>query len=90
MAEAPSRTLFTGQQVLDLIDSDAEDFDDAMDEVFFPGSDDELGFVEEEIDDGGRLVKNNCARISKLPYSYIVVMMKVVETNKAMTVALGM
>ena len=28
-----------------------------MDNVFFPGSDDELGFVEEEIDGGGRLVK---------------------------------
>ena len=58
MAEAPSRTLFTGEQVLDLLDSDVEDdYDGEMDEVFFPGSDDELGFVEEEIEDGGRLVK---------------------------------
>ena len=59
MAEGPSRTLFTGEQVLDLIDSDIEDFDDGMDEVFFPGSDDELGFAEEEIEDGRRLVNNN-------------------------------
>ena len=59
MAEAPSRTMFTGEEVLDLLDSDVEeDFDDGMDEVFFPGSDDELGFAEEEID-GGRLVNNN-------------------------------
>ena len=54
MAEGPSRTLFTGEQVLDLIDSEIEDFDDGMDEVFFPGSDDELGFAEEEIEDEGR------------------------------------
>ena len=62
MAEAPSKALFTGDQVLDLLDSDTEeDFDDGMDEVF-PGSDDELGFVEEEIENGGRLVKIICAR----------------------------
>ena len=49
MAKAPSRT---GEQVLDLLDSDVEDdYDGEMDEVFFPGSDDELGFVEEEIED---------------------------------------
>ena len=63
MAEASSKALFTGDQVLDLLDSDTEeDFDDGMDEVFFPGSDDELGFVEEEIENGGRLVKIICAR----------------------------
>ena len=62
MAEAPSKALFTGDQVLDLLDSDTEDFDDGTDEVFFPGSDDELGFVEEEIENGGRLVKIICAR----------------------------
>ena len=59
MAEAPSKALFTGEQVLDLLDSDIEeDFDDGMDEVFFRGSDDKLGFAEEEIENGGRLVKN--------------------------------
>ena len=73
MAEAPSRTLFTGEQVLDLIDSDGgEDFDDAMDEVFFPGSDDELGFVEEEIDGGGRLVKKN---LGLEQVSYLILML---------------
>ena len=45
MAEAFSRALFTGEQVLDLLqagDSDGEELcDDSFDEVFFPGSDDE-------------------------------------------------
>ena len=55
MAEAPSRALFTGEQVLGLLDSDnEEDFDDGMDDVFFPGSDDELGFLEEEVEDEER------------------------------------
>ena len=55
MAEVPSKAVFTGGEVLD---SDTEeDFDDGMDEVFFPGSDDELGFEEEEIENGGRLTK---------------------------------
>ena len=63
MAEASSKALFTGDQVLDLLDSDTEeDFDDWMDKVFFPGSDDELGFVEDEIENAGRLVKIICAR----------------------------
>ena len=35
--------------MLSLLDSDDEDFDDGMDEVFFPGSDEEFGFEEEEI-----------------------------------------
>ena len=49
MAEAPSRTFFTGEQMLDLLDSDVEeDNDGEMDEVFFPGSDNELEFVEED------------------------------------------
>ena len=58
MAEAPSRALFTREQVLGLLDSDnsdnEEDFDDGMDDVFFPGSDDELGFLEEEVEDEKR------------------------------------
>ena len=50
MAETPSK-VFTGEQVLDLLDSGVEDdFDDGMDEVFL-GSDDELGFAEEEIEE---------------------------------------
>ena len=44
MAEGSSRALVTGEQVLDLIDSDnEEDVEDGLDEVFFPRSDDELG-----------------------------------------------
>ena len=58
MAEAPSKALFTGEEVLDLLDSDVEeDFDDGMDEVFFPGSDDELGLKSWKFENGGRLVK---------------------------------
>ena len=41
--------------MLDLLDSDVEDYDGEMDEVF-PGSDDELGFLEKEMEDG-RFVK---------------------------------
>ena len=54
MAEAPSRTLFTGEEVLNLLDSNVEEENDEIDEVFFPGSDDELGFAGEEIEDAGR------------------------------------
>ena len=51
IAEASSRALFTGEQLLDLIDSDnEEDVEDGFDEIFFPGSDDELGFAEVEDD----------------------------------------
>ena len=45
------RAEVTGEQVLDLIDSDnEEDVQDGFDEIFFPGSDDELGFAEVEDD----------------------------------------
>ena len=55
MAEASSRSLYTGDQVLRLLDSDSEDeFGDGLDEVFFPGSDDELGFEKEEIEGNER------------------------------------
>lgn len=80
--------------MLDLLDSDAEeDYDDRMDEMFFPRSDDELGFVEEEIDDGRRLVKTLPTRTYTLPYitlpyTNVVEMMIVVEVNAMMTVAL--
>ena len=56
MAEASSRALFTGEQVLHLLDNDSDDDGDCVDDVFFPGSDDELGFVEEEVDE--RYVKS--------------------------------
>ena len=51
MAEASSRALFTGAEVLGLLhamDSDDKELcDNGVDEVLFPGSGDELGFVEE-------------------------------------------
>ena len=55
MAEASSRALFTGAEVVHLLtnedSNDERDVYDGMDDVFFPGSDDELGFMEEEIGD---------------------------------------
>ena len=51
MAGEASRALFTGEEVLHLLDCDDE-FDDADLDEIFPGSDDELGFMEEvETDD---------------------------------------
>ena len=41
MAEASS-SLYNVEQVLNLLEEDPDD-DDEFDEVFFPGSDDELG-----------------------------------------------
>ncbi len=46
MAEGFSRVHLTGDEVLDLLDMDGDD--GGMDEIFFPGSDDELGFLDEE------------------------------------------
>ena len=37
---------FTGEEVLQLLDEDGED--GGLDDTFFPGSDDELGFMEED------------------------------------------
>ena len=54
MAEASSRALFTRTEVVHLLNSeDSNDEQDVCDgvDVFFPGSDDELGFMEEEIED---------------------------------------
>ena len=46
MAEGFSRARFTGE-VIDLLDRDGED--GGLDDIFFPGSDEEFGFMEEEI-----------------------------------------
>ncbi len=43
MAEGFSRVHLTGDEVLDLLDMDGDD--GGMDDIFFPGSDDELGFL---------------------------------------------
>ena len=42
MAGEASRALFTGEEVLHLLDCDDELDDADLDEIFFPGSDDEL------------------------------------------------
>lgn len=48
MAEASS-SLYNVEQVLNLLEEDPHD-DDEFDEVFFPGSDDELGLFEDDED----------------------------------------
>ena len=44
--------LYTVEAVLDLLD-DVPDDDGEFEDIFFPGSDDELGLVEEELDGQG-------------------------------------
>lgn len=46
MAEGFSRVRFTGE-VIDLLDRDGED--GGLDDIFFPGSDEEFGLMEGEI-----------------------------------------
>ena len=50
-----ARSLFTGEEVVDLLDRYDSDnngpHDDGLDDIFFPGSYDELGFLEEEPED---------------------------------------
>ena len=43
-----SRTLLSAQQVVDLLNDGENDYE--LDECFFPGSDDELGFEEVELE----------------------------------------
>ena len=50
MAARLSSALLNIQQVVDLLE-DGEDDDSEMDDCFFPGSDDELGFDEIELED---------------------------------------
>ena len=76
--------------MLDLLDSETEDIDDELDEVFFPGSDDELGFVEEEVEHD-RSVKLSYY-MNKIPYHFTVcitvmttVMMKTIIGKGACT-----
>lgn len=45
MTDEVPRALFSGGEVLHLLDCDEDDAD--LDGIFFPGSDDELGFMEE-------------------------------------------
>ena len=46
MATSACRACYTSEQVVAFIDGDAE-----LDDCFFPGSDDELGFEEVEVGD---------------------------------------
>ena len=50
MAGRVSKALLSTQQVVDLLD-DGENGDFELDECFFPGSDDDLGFEEVELED---------------------------------------
>ena len=43
-----SRAIFTGEEVLCLLDTEGED--GGIDDIFFPGSDEEFGMEEEEIE----------------------------------------
>ena len=57
-----SRTLLSTQQVVDLLD-DGEDADFEMDDCFFPGSDDELGFEEVELEEEDTVYGNGIINI---------------------------
>ena len=48
MADEAPKALFTGEEVLHLLDCDEAECDDADLDEIFPGSNDELGFMEEE------------------------------------------
>jgi hypothetical protein len=48
MASSSFRAIFTGEEVLGLLDIEGED--GHMDDIFFPGSDEEFGMEEEEIE----------------------------------------
>ena len=55
MAESTDRAFLTAEEVVGLLDSDEEgDYLRGADlnDIIFPGSNDELGFEEEEIDSG--------------------------------------
>ena len=52
MADSSDRAFLTAEEVVDLLDSDEEDDylrDAGLDDIIFPGSDDDLGFEEEEV-----------------------------------------
>ena len=62
MAARLSRTLLSTQQVVDLLD-DGEDADLEMDDCF-PGSDDELGFEEVELEEDETVYGNSIIKYS--------------------------
>ena len=55
MAESTDRAFLTAEEVVGLLDSDEEDEylrSAGLKDIISPGSDDELGFEEEELDSG--------------------------------------
>ena len=66
MAGRVCRALLSIQQVVDLL-GDGDDGDFELDECFFPGSDDELGFEEVELEDEDTVYGNSSIMI---PHSY--------------------
>ena len=51
MAESSSRHFYSTEEALDLVLEEELDVEGGGDGIFFPGSDDELGFIEEEVID---------------------------------------
>ena len=49
MTQTSTSTHFSMEDVVDMLDSDSEDY--GFDDIIYPGSDDELGFEEVEVDD---------------------------------------
>ena len=49
MAESFSRLRYTGNEVLALFDAEGED--GGLEDTFSPGSDEELGFLEDDTDE---------------------------------------
>ena len=75
MAARLSRTLLSTQQVVDLLD-DGEEADFEMDDCFFPGSDDELGFEEVELEEDDTVYGN-----SIMKYSYYLLLLNFSESE---------
>ena len=48
MESTSFRAIFTGEEVINMLDTDGED--GGMDDIFFPGSDEEFGMQEEEFE----------------------------------------
>ena len=76
MSEGPSRAVYSAEDVIDMVtleDCDDNDEDD-VDEVFFPGSDDERdGISESEIYTYYALCNTTCVFLhaQKVPHNYI-------------------
>ena len=54
MESGSFRAIFTGEEVLHLLDTEGED--GGMEDLFFPGSDEEFGMQEEECEMYRRII----------------------------------